>query len=70
MSKVLKDKACEEHPASPYLRMDRIPHIWCPTCGIGTVVKCYASALEENEMTSTRSPSFRESDARVALRVI
>ena len=36
-----------EHPISPYLRMDRIPHIWCPTCGIGTVVKCYATALEE-----------------------
>jgi 2-oxoglutarate ferredoxin oxidoreductase subunit beta len=28
--------------------MDRIPHIWCPTCGIGTVVKCYASALEKS----------------------
>jgi 2-oxoglutarate ferredoxin oxidoreductase subunit beta len=27
--------------------MDRMPHIWCPTCGIGTVVKCYATALEE-----------------------
>ena len=35
-----------EHPIAPYLRMDRIPHIWCPTCGIGTVVKCFASALE------------------------
>ena len=37
----------DEHPIAPYLRMDRIPHIWCPTCGIGTVVKCYATALEE-----------------------
>jgi len=36
-----------EHPIAPYLRMDRIPHIWCPTCGIGTVVKCYATALGE-----------------------
>jgi 2-oxoglutarate ferredoxin oxidoreductase subunit beta len=27
--------------------MDRIPHIWCPTCGIGTAVKCFATALEE-----------------------
>jgi 2-oxoglutarate ferredoxin oxidoreductase subunit beta len=36
----------QEHPVAPFLRMDRIPHIWCPTCGIGTVVKCYASALE------------------------
>jgi len=35
-----------DHPVAPYLRMDRMPHIWCPTCGIGTVVKCYATALE------------------------
>jgi 2-oxoglutarate ferredoxin oxidoreductase subunit beta len=28
--------------------MDRMPHIWCPTCGIGTVVRCYAKALEES----------------------
>ncbi len=39
---------CDEHPIAPYLRMDRIPHIWCPTCGIGTVVKCYVTALEES----------------------
>ncbi len=38
----------DQHPIAPYLRMDRIPHIWCPTCGIGTVVRCYASALEES----------------------
>jgi len=38
----------EEHPIAPYLRMDRMPHIWCPTCGIGTVVKCFASALEKS----------------------
>ncbi len=40
----------EEHPISPYVRMDRMPHIWCPTCGIGTVVKCYAAALENTEV--------------------
>ncbi|HUU85865.1 MAG TPA: thiamine pyrophosphate-dependent enzyme [Phycisphaerae bacterium] len=39
--------AADQHPIAPYLRMDRMPHIWCPTCGIGTVVKCYATALEE-----------------------
>ncbi|UCE58803.1 MAG: hypothetical protein JSU63_15325 [Phycisphaerales bacterium] len=38
----------EEHPVAPFLRMDRIPHIWCSTCGIGTAVKCYATALEES----------------------
>jgi 2-oxoglutarate ferredoxin oxidoreductase subunit beta len=36
-----------EHPTAPYLRMDRMPHIWCPGCGIGTVVKCFATALEQ-----------------------
>ena len=38
----------EDHPIAPYLRMDRMPHIWCPTCGIGTVVKCFATALGES----------------------
>jgi len=37
----------DEHPIAPYLRMDRMPHIWCPTCGIGTAVKCFATALEQ-----------------------
>ena len=36
------------NPVESFLRMDRMPHIWCPTCGIGTVVKCYASALERS----------------------
>jgi 2-oxoglutarate ferredoxin oxidoreductase subunit beta len=36
-----------EHPIAPYIRDDRMPHIWCPTCGIGTVVKCYATAIAE-----------------------
>ncbi len=35
-----------DHPSAPLLRMERIPHVWCPGCGIGTVVKCYATALE------------------------
>jgi 2-oxoglutarate ferredoxin oxidoreductase subunit beta len=32
------------------LRMDRIPHIWCPTCGLGTVVTAFATALEKAEI--------------------
>lgn len=35
------------HPMEDFLRMDRIPHIWCPTCGIGVVVNCFARALEK-----------------------
>ena len=40
----------KEHPMTPLLRMDRIPHIWCPTCGIGTAVSCFAAALKQNEI--------------------
>ena len=27
------------------LRTERFPHIWCPGCGIGVVLKCYAEAI-------------------------
>jgi 2-oxoglutarate/2-oxoacid ferredoxin oxidoreductase subunit beta len=35
------------NPVNPYLRMDRIPHIWCPGCGLGTTVNCFVRAVEE-----------------------
>ena len=34
------------NPVEAYLRTDRLPHIWCPGCGIGTTVNCFAHALE------------------------
>jgi len=37
-----------ENPVMPFLRQDRIPHIWCPGCGIGTTVNCFTRALEES----------------------
>jgi len=37
-----------ENPVFPYLRQERIPHIWCPGCGIGTTVNCFARALTES----------------------
>ncbi len=36
-----------EHPMEALLRMDRIPHIWCPTCGIGTALTAFAEALKK-----------------------
>jgi 2-oxoglutarate ferredoxin oxidoreductase subunit beta len=33
------------NPVEPFLRMDRMPHIWCPGCGIGIVVNCFVRAL-------------------------
>jgi 2-oxoglutarate ferredoxin oxidoreductase subunit beta len=34
------------NPVVDYLRMDRIPHIWCPGCGLGTVVNCFVRAIK------------------------
>jgi len=38
------------NPVEPYLRSERIPHIWCPGCGIGTTVNCFARALEKSKL--------------------
>lgn len=40
----------EKNPMEHFLRMDRIPHIWCPGCGIGTVVTSFAEALRKSEI--------------------
>jgi len=36
-----------DNPVERYLRSDRMPHIWCPGCGIGTTVNCFTRALDE-----------------------
>jgi 2-oxoglutarate/2-oxoacid ferredoxin oxidoreductase subunit beta len=33
------------NPVESFLRTDRMPHIWCPGCGIGTTVNSFARAL-------------------------
>jgi 2-oxoglutarate/2-oxoacid ferredoxin oxidoreductase subunit beta len=37
------------HPMEEWLRMDRIPHIWCPTCGLGIVVTALVEAIKNTE---------------------
>ena len=37
----------DKHPMDDFMRMDRMPHIWCSTCGIGVTVNCFAKALEK-----------------------
>ncbi|MFC2084064.1 thiamine pyrophosphate-dependent enzyme [Bacteroidota bacterium] len=37
----------ESHPKDYLLRKDRLPHIWCPTCGIGTAMSCFVTAVED-----------------------
>jgi 2-oxoglutarate ferredoxin oxidoreductase subunit beta len=41
-------EGCDPNPVESFLRMDRMPHIWCPGCGIGTTVNCFARALVES----------------------
>jgi len=36
------------HPFDPLLRQDRLPHIWCSGCGLGTVLTCFVSALKKS----------------------
>ena len=40
----------EKNPIEDLLRMDRIPHIWCPGCGIGTVVSSFVEALKKSKL--------------------
>ncbi len=34
-----------KHSLEPYIRVDRLPHIWCPGCGIGIVLGCFLRGL-------------------------
>jgi len=42
------------NPVEPFLRTERIPHIWCPGCGIGTTVNCFTRALLESQLNLDR----------------
>jgi 2-oxoglutarate ferredoxin oxidoreductase subunit beta len=43
--KPLEPKNEPGHPKDQLLRQDRIPHIWCPGCGIGSAVSACIKAL-------------------------
>ncbi len=40
----------ERHPLDDLLRVDRIPHIWCPTCGLGIVLNSFLTAVKESDI--------------------
>lgn len=43
-----------EHPVESGLRRERLPHIWCPGCGIGIAVSAFVRAVEEAEVDTER----------------
>ena len=38
------------HPMDRLLRRDRLPHIWCPGCGLGTALNCFLGALIQTKL--------------------
>jgi 2-oxoglutarate ferredoxin oxidoreductase subunit beta len=42
------------HPIESLLRVDRIPHMWCSGCGIGTSVNSFLRAVLESEIDPDR----------------
>lgn len=40
----------EEHPMDKLIRKDRMPHIWCSGCGLGTIFTCYLDGLNKSSL--------------------
>jgi 2-oxoglutarate ferredoxin oxidoreductase subunit beta len=43
---VIGELNVENRSIERYLRQDRLPHIWCPGCGIGIAVDCFLRAID------------------------
>lgn len=44
----------ETHPLEDLVRMDRIPHIWCPGCGTGSVFAACLTAIKQSGIDYNR----------------
>ncbi|MFP3853537.1 MAG: thiamine pyrophosphate-dependent enzyme [Anaerolineales bacterium] len=44
----------DTHPLDHLIRSDRMPHIWCPGCGIGIAMRCYARAIIDSGIDQDR----------------
>jgi len=40
----------ERHPYDEYLRWDRLPHVWCSGCGLGSLTSCFIHAVEQSSI--------------------
>ena len=49
------------HPLDKYVRVDRLPHLWCPGCGIGIVMSALLRAVERR----VKEGLFKEEDVVV-----
>ena len=37
-----------QHPMAGLLRMERMPHIWCSSCGLGSSLTCFIEAIKQS----------------------
>ncbi len=44
----------ESHVRDSLLRAERLPHIWCPGCGLGTVLTCLVEGIHRSKIPSER----------------
>ncbi len=44
----------ESHPLAKFFREDRMPHIWCPGCGIGTSVNSFLRGIMSVDIPLTK----------------
>ena len=42
---VVTGETSEKHPLEQYLRVERLPHIWCPGCGLGIILSAFLRGL-------------------------
>ena len=64
-----------ENKFTPYMREDRLPHIFCPGCGNGTIMSAFLKGMEKAEMDfdniamvsgigcSSRIPGYMDCDS-------
>ena len=44
----------QPNPVEALIRSERMPHVWCPGCGIGTTVNCFSRALLQTRLNRDR----------------
>lgn len=53
-----------------YLAEDRLPHMWCPGCGDGIILRAYTEALAELGLPPNNVVTFTGSDAGARLTIM
>src|SRR6476469_5967705 len=54
MSEVGAGELAVFNPTEQFIRTERMPHIWCPGCGIGTTVNSFARALLNSKLDTRK----------------